>query len=121
MDFSYNPCVKDLSNYDCLAVSGIAKPHYFNDFLKFKFNNVQVMSFSDHYLYKEDDVKSILYKYKAMKSENKVIVITEKDYVKLNIKELQDKFIDIPIYVLPIYFKFDNEKRMSKLIFKNVE
>ena len=121
MDFSYNPCIQDLSNYDCLAISGIAKPHYFNDFLKFKFNIVKVMNFGDHHLYKEDDVKNILHKYQAMKSENKVIIVTEKDYVKLNSEEFKDKFIDIPIYVLPIYFKFDDEKRMSKLIFKHVE
>ena len=113
--------LNDLTKYTCLAVSGIAKPYYFNHFLKSKFKNVKNINFSDHHVYNKNDINDILHIYNTISEKNKVIVTTEKDYVKLNSKAFANKFINIPICFLPISFKFANDKKLSEIIFNYVK
>ena len=120
-DFKGKLLKKNIYNFDCLAISGIAKPHYFNDFLKLNFKSFSCINFQDHHNYKSSDIDKILNKYKSLRSNRKVIITTEKDYVKLSNSKFKTKLVGVPIYFLPICFKFDNEKKMSKIIFDYVK
>ena len=68
--------VATIKNTPKLLVAGIAKPKSFFDFLKSAGDSV--MEFPDHHSFSETDINSIL-----KKADGRIIVTTEKDYVRL--------------------------------------
>lgn len=96
--------VKDLNDYEVLLITGIANPIPLTNFLKEKDVVFEHMKFSDHYFFTEGDVKEIELKFNKLKSKNKIILTTEKDYVRIF-----DKFKKL--HYLPIKTKFINHKK----------
>ena len=81
-----------------LIIAGIAKPELFFEFLKKE--NDEILQFPDHHQFSENDIELI-----KNKSENKHIITTEKDYVRL--KDLLDQE---KLFYLPIKCKFIAEQ-----------
>jgi tetraacyldisaccharide 4'-kinase len=77
-----------------LLLAGIAKPTLFFEHLKQP--NDAILTFPDHHHFTENDIKNI-----ENKSKNRIIITTEKDYVRLVSHTLQSD-----IYYLPIKSKF---------------
>lgn len=73
-----------------VLVAGIAKPDLFFDFLGYQ--NDEKLAFPDHHDFNEDDIKKIL-----AVANNRKIVTTEKDYVRL-----KGKIPNEQLYYLPI-------------------
>ena len=95
--------VNDLSNYEVLLITGIANPTPLTNFLKEKEVVFEHMKFADHYFFTEGDVAEIELKFNKLKSDKKLILTTEKDYVRIF-----DKFEKL--HYLPIKTKFINHK-----------
>ena len=81
LDKIYNPktkstiSIKELQSMDIVAIAGIGNPNRFFDFLtKLGLTLNHALAFPDHYLYKKDDIPV----------NNKIILVTEKDYAKLS-------------------------------------
>ena len=90
---------------DIFAVAGIAKPGYFFDHLGVDAGNCMV--FPDHHLFSEKDIQHIL---KA--AGEKIILTTEKDYVRL-----KDSALAGNLYYLPIQTTFiKNTDSFNRLI-----
>ena len=85
--------VTDLKN-DFIAVAGIAKPEYFYDYLNC--NKSDCLTFPDHHFFSEQDLKNIL-----QKANNRKIITTEKDYMRL-----QNLLPKNQLYYLPIEMEF---------------
>lgn len=68
--------VDEIRNVDKLLLAGIAKPEPFFAYLQSKSDEKLV--FSDHHHFTESDIKEI-----ENKSQNKIIITTEKDFVRL--------------------------------------
>ena len=81
-----------------LIFSGIGNPYSFKDTLKKNnFNIVDEIIFPDHYEYKQDDIDKIKLKAKKL---NAKIITTEKDYVKLSKKNIDDiNFLEIDLMI----------------------
>tara|TARA_B100001057_G_scaffold8365_1_gene7707 strand:- start:176 stop:1126 length:951 start_codon:yes stop_codon:yes gene_type:complete len=81
-----------------LIFSGIGNPYSFKDTLKKNnFNIVDEIIFPDHYEYKQDDIDKIKLKAKKL---NAKIITTEKDYVKLSKKNIDDiNFLEIDLII----------------------
>ena len=81
-----------------LIFSGIGNPYSFKDTLKKNnFNIVDEIIFPDHYKYKQDDIDKIKLKAKKL---NAKIITTEKDYVKLSKKNIDDiNFLEIDLMI----------------------
>ena len=81
-----------------LIFSGIGNPYSFKDTLKKNnFNIVDEVIFPDHYEYKQDDIDKIKLKAKKL---NAKIITTEKDYVKLSKKNIDDiNFLEIDLII----------------------
>lgn len=94
-------------NARILAVSGIANPKPFDDYLRSTGARVETMHFGDHHSFTKQDIKAIMQNFLRMKaiSSYTYIVITEKDAAKLIGKEISEAIKD-HIYVLPIKIKF---------------
>lgn len=86
--------LNDLKNNSFLAVAGIAKPEYFYQHLQV--NKNKTVTFPDHHHFSEKDIDSIL-----NKANGKIIITTEKDYMRL-----QDKLPKNQLFYLPIETQF---------------
>jgi tetraacyldisaccharide 4'-kinase len=82
--------VSDLKSISKLLVAGIAKPEPFFAYLQN--GSDQIMEFSDHHHYSESDIESII-----KRAEDKLVVTTEKDFVRL-----KDTLPSNQLYYLPI-------------------
>jgi tetraacyldisaccharide 4'-kinase len=84
--------VSEIRENDKLLVAGIAKPEPFFKFLKEK--NDECLTFADHHHFTEKDILDI-----KNKSINKIIVTTEKDYVRLKGSVLGEQLFYLPIKI----------------------
>lgn len=92
-----------------LLVCGIADPQLLIRRLKSEFSNVTEMIFTDHYDYKPDDILSIERKFNNIAEGNKIIVTTEKDYIRLSGTDVSH----LPFYYLPIEIDFIKNDKQS--------
>lgn len=81
---------------DKLLLAGIAKPESFFAYLQSE--NDERLVYPDHHDFSEKDIEEI-----KSKSKNRIIITTEKDYVRLNDKLQMDS-----LYYLPIKSSFIN-------------
>lgn len=86
--------LSEVMSLDKLVVAGIAKPEPF--FKHLNAANDECMVFPDHHFFTEKDIQQI-----EEKAKNKIIITTEKDYVRLSNQNLK-----APIYYLPIKSSF---------------
>ena len=69
------------------------------------------MKFSDHHTYSENDIKLIIDTYCSILDENKLILTTEKDFVKL--KSFSRLFKLINLYVCPIEININESSKFD--------
>ena len=97
-DLVYNPNeskkVSEIKLLDKLVIAGIAKPEPFFNYLEVSKNDCLV--YPDHHFFTEKDLNQI-----EAKANNKVIITTEKDFVRL-----MHHHWKTPIYYLPIKSSF---------------
>ncbi|MFH6958458.1 tetraacyldisaccharide 4'-kinase [Flavobacterium aquidurense] len=102
-DFIYSKegkiAVNEIKNESKLLLAGIAKPTPFFDYLKNE--NDECLTFPDHHHFSDEDLETIL-----NKAQNKKIITTEKDYVRL-----KDSKLISHLYYLPIKSTFINHQQ----------
>ena len=82
--------VSDLKSTPKMLLAGIAKPKPFFDYLQT--GNDEIMTFSDHHHFSESDILNI-----KSQAIDKIIVTTEKDFVRLNTEILRKQLYYLPI------------------------
>jgi len=86
-----------------VLITGIANPQPIIDYLGQYECTVEHLQFADHHHFSTNDIGDILGTYQALNTENKIILTTEKDAVRLaDFSELRD----FPVYALPIRHRF---------------
>jgi tetraacyldisaccharide 4'-kinase len=101
--------VSDLKLMPKMLLAGIAKPKPFFDYLQT--DKDEVMTFSDHHHFSESDILNI-----KSQAIDKIIVTTEKDFVRLNAKILRKQ-----LFYLPIKSKFlSNQQSFDAIILNYV-
>ena len=103
-----------------LAFCGIADPKPFVEELKKHFKTVDFLSFADHHAYTENDVKTIVERYKTLSGEKKIIVTTEKDAARLTNSPYLCQFETVPLYDLPVSVRFHEKEKFNKEILSYV-
>ena len=90
---------------DVIVVSSIAYPEKFYEYIKSKYNVIEIIKFKDHYNFSADDLRGISKKL----SDNISLITTEKDAVKLC--EFPDILSPYSVYYVPISteYLFDNK------------
>jgi len=87
--------VEDLKNYEVLLLTGIANPGSLLYFLDSKKVNYHHLNYPDHYHFSSNDIENIQLKFDALKGLQKIILTTEKDFVRLNSFLKNSYFIEI--------------------------
>ena len=104
----YSPLnLKDFDlNSSYVAFSGIGNHGTFIDMLgQYKFNIIQDLEFPDHYNYSIKDIEKIK---NIAKKNNSKILTTEKDFLRLNIKEQEQ------IKFIKTFLKIKNIKKINQ-------
>jgi tetraacyldisaccharide 4'-kinase len=97
--------VSDIETVDKILLAGIAKPEPFFAYLQAAKNNVIV--FPDHHDFSQQDIETI-----KNKAANRIIITTEKDFVRLHGKLPKEQ-----LFYLPIKSSFvSNENDFNKTI-----
>jgi tetraacyldisaccharide 4'-kinase len=84
-------------------LTGIADPSVMiNYFESNKIKHIHRIHYPDHYRFSLKDIDKIRREFGAVQTENKIIITTEKDAMRLRHPRLENMIKDIPIYYLPI-------------------
>jgi tetraacyldisaccharide 4'-kinase len=99
-----NNTVQLNNTVDVLLVCGIANPKPLKDYLTSTVRSFDMLRYPDHHIFDSDDLIEIKKHFQKLKSDNKLIITTEKDGVRL--QKFENELATFPIYVLPIQHHF---------------
>ena len=98
--------LEELKDYETLLITGIANPEPLVDFLSSKNLKINHLKYSDHHNFSKEEIMNINTEFEKISTKNKLILTTEKDYVRLR-KHLDIYFLEIEIAFLANGDKFD--------------
>lgn len=85
-------------------VCGIADPEPLKEVLTTYTSTYEMLLFRDHHIFNTDDLKEIKKQFSKIENQNKIILTTEKDGVRL--AKFEKELEHLPIYVFPMAHKF---------------
>ena len=89
---------------EVLLVTGIANPRPLKDYMEEHIETYHMIHYGDHHIFSIDDWKEIKTRFEKIENENKMIVTTEKDAMRL--LKFEHELASLPFYVLPIEHQF---------------
>lgn len=113
-----------LKNKNILLVTGIASPKMILEKLSEYTDKVETMIYPDHHTFKAKDIRNINSKFQSIQSEDKIILVTEKDAARLLLRNDIDEELKSSFYYLPIEIIFSDEeskKQFKEKIYKHVK
>lgn len=105
--------VSSLKDYKVVLVTGIAKTKPLTDFLSRLQVNFEHIKFKDHQHFTEKDYNTIFSTFKNIKEDKKIILTTEKDYVRAFANRNEE------VYYLPIKTSFLDYQESFNTLVKN--
>jgi len=96
----------DLGNCRVLAFSGLAKSGGFVTYLKKRSAAFSHLRFRDHHLYTSHDLEHIKKKFSQLDDGKKIIVTTEKDWMRIVNEPIRKLFDGVPVYTIEIFVDF---------------
>jgi len=98
--------LNDLFRYHVILFTGIGNPQPMVTYTKEYASTVKHIQYPDHYQFTENDLNQIKTELNDLKEENKILVTSEKDSMRLMIPALESIVSTLPLYVLPIEVDF---------------
>ena len=103
--------IDELGKYKILLVTGIANSKPLVEFLQENDLDIEHMKFADHQFIGHEEQKRITSTFNSMNGEKKLILTTEKDFVRSFLA------VRLPIYYLPIkMIILEREKKFNEII-----
>jgi len=101
---------------EVLLVTGIANPRPLKSLLQEKSKTYYEMAYNDHHIFTIDDLKDMQKRFNSIQANDKIILTTEKDAVRL--VKFEHELAAMPVYVVPIEleFLFNDAHRFNGLI-----
>ena len=101
---------------DLLLITGIANPKPIKEFLATHVHSYDMLRYPDHHIFTIGDLKEIKKHFEKLSSENKIIITTEKDGVRL--KKFKQELSGFPVFVLPVKhcFLFSEADHFNEMI-----
>jgi tetraacyldisaccharide 4'-kinase len=107
--------IDEIQNHRVLLITGIANPKPLLSFLKSKTIDYKHLEYSDHHHFSNKEISEIQQEFDALKSKKKLILTTEKDYIRLKDSISNLSFIEIETSFLNDNYEFE------ELIINNIE
>jgi tetraacyldisaccharide 4'-kinase len=110
------------SDLDVLLISGIANPAPLYQYVSENSRTVKLLSFPDHHTYTRKNIVTLLETFKGIRSENKLMLTTEKDYQRLKIFTDEAAF-PVAMWILPVEVAFapQDHDRLTSIILQYCE
>lgn len=93
--------LEEIPKYEIVLITGIANPTPLVEFLKERECKVHHLNFSDHHNFTSHEVKKIQATFEKLPTEKKIMLTTEKDYMRLSNRmdglhylEIESKFLN---------------------------
>lgn len=103
---------EDIKFEKCIAVTGIANPEKFIEYLEENYDLIKHFRYPDHFEFSKENILKWIER--MAKEEGAVIVTTEKDATRL--QKFEEELKGIPIYSIPIKVNFfGDEKRFDEM------
>lgn len=108
---------------DVFLVTGIANPQPIIEYLQPKVHSITVMTFNDHHDFTKNDIKTIENQFNQINSDKRIVLMTEKDAVKIFNSNFVSSKNKSYFYYLPIEVEIlkNQEKDFTKKIIDYVE
>lgn len=110
--YRFTLSTEEWSNYEVLLVTGVANPEPLVNYIQSKFKKVTHWSYADHHNYSIADVQKIDQAYEQMPSLHKIILTTEKDYMRLK----DESALIENLFYLPIEVELNDFEGFSQKI-----
>lgn len=106
---------------DILLICGIANPTPLQEMLTTYTDTYEMILFKDHHIFTTDDLEEIKKKFSEMASQNKIILTTEKDGVRL--AKYESELKNLPVYIIPMRHKFlfEEEAQFESAVISFIE
>ena len=104
---------------EVLLVTGIANPTPLVHHLELQFT-VKHLDFPDHHTFNDFDCNRIIHAFNSIKVDNKAIVTTEKDAMRLRNNTSAKLLKELPIYYIPITVTFTDGDTFDKTIINSL-
>lgn len=101
----------EVSTTSVLLVTGIANPTPLYYKLKNTYKTIEHIAFNDHHNFTKNDIATIKNKFNEIIGNNKLIITTEKDIMRLSLPQIKNEMEQLPIYYIPIAVDFHNEDK----------
>ncbi len=110
------------SDISVLLLTGIANPSPLLYYLKCSFKDVKPLRYPDHHHFSDKDIQHIIQTFNDFYGNNKIIITTEKDLMRLSLPEIIGKFDNIPLFYQPVRVAFhgNGEQEFNEEILKYV-
>ncbi len=104
-----------------LLITGIADPKTLLQKIKQYTQLIKHIKYPDHHKYKKRNIRHIITSYNEIKQENKIIITTEKDAVRLREANIPEEILS-NIYYVPIHVEFaeDDEEMFNSVVTRYV-
>jgi len=107
--------VKDLKKYEVLLLTGIANPKPLTQFLEEKNITFKHLAFPDHHYFTEKDIRKINDTFNTIITNHKIILTTEKDFVRLS-----DKIENLSYLAIETVFLGNQQKIFDPFIMEQI-
>lgn len=104
----------DVSKTAVLLLCGIANPTDLQKHLTPLVHELKLLQYADHHDYTVQDMLEISAEFEKLPAAQKLIITTEKDYMRLQKSELDEWVKKLPLFYIPIKTDF-NEKEKEEL------
>ena len=107
--------VEELNRYEVLLITGIANPTLVVKELSKYTDRIKHLKYRDHHSFTTEDIRNIAKEYSQM-GEQRLILTTEKDYVRL----MGYEFLKNKLFYWPINVEIDNKEEFNQIILNYV-
>jgi len=97
-----NEIKTDLVGCEIFLLTGIANPKPLFQYLEGFSSQIHSYEYPDHYVFKREDIGTLIKDFKSNPTKDKIIITTEKDSQRLLGDNLKDLLLNLPIFYLPI-------------------
>ena len=109
----------ELKNHELIVITGIANPRSFLDHLKAKDCKFEHFNYPDHHNFSKEDIRQIKNAYGGLQSIEKILLTTEKDYMRLSEHVPELSYLEIKSDFLS--GKGDFDKAIFELVFGSLQ
>ena len=100
---------QQLFKFNVMVITGIANPYSLITYIKEYANSIVHKKFGDHHHFTIDEIEQLRKEFNTIAGENKIIITTEKDFMRLQKPELLEALTGLPLFILPIEIDFKNK------------